>query len=86
MLALPVVVLSIWQAFDFDSRRFLIVAALQALFYFYATGSSIAYMLAYEFATLDELFAVGATFTLMAWAYANVYMVCQALAPGSFGA
>ena len=86
MLALPVVVLSIWQAFDFDSRRLLIVAALQAVFYFYATGSLIAYMLEDEFATLDELFAVGATFTLMAWAYANVYMVCQALAPGSFGA
>ena len=86
VLALPVVVLSIWLAFDFDPRRMLIMAALEAMFYFYAAGSLIAYMLEDEFATLDELFAVGATFTLLAWAFAYGYVVCQALLPGSFGA
>ena len=85
-LALPVVVLSIWLAFDFDPRRMLIMAALEAVFYFYAAGSLIAYMLEDEFATVDELFAAGATFTLLAWAFAYVYVVCQALLPGSFGA
>jgi hypothetical protein len=63
-----------------------LLAVLEAAFYFYATGSLIAYMLEDEFATLDELFAVGATFTLLAWAFAYVYLVCQALLPGSFGA
>jgi hypothetical protein len=86
VLALPVVVLSIWQAFDFDPRRLVVMSALEAAFYFYATGSLIAYMLEDEFATVDELFAAGATFTLLAWAYAYVYVVCQALLPGSFGA
>ena len=86
VLALPVVVLSIWLAFDFDPRRMLIMAALEAMFYFYAAGSLIAYMLEDEFATIDELYAVGATFTLLAWAFAYVYVVCQALLPGSFGA
>jgi hypothetical protein len=86
VLALPVVVLSIWLAFDFDPRRMVIMAALEAIFYFYATGSLIAYMLEDEFASLDELFAAGATFTLLAWAFAYVYVVCQALLPGSFGA
>ena len=86
VLALPVVVLSIWLAFDFDPRRMLIMAALEAMFYFYAAGSLIAYMLEDEFATIDELFAAGATFTLLAWAFAYVYVVCQALLPGSFGA
>jgi hypothetical protein len=43
-------------------------------------------MLEDEFASVDELFAAGATFTLLAWAYAYVYVVCQALLPGSFGA
>jgi hypothetical protein len=62
------------------------MSALEAAFYFYATGSLIAYMLEDEFATVDELFAAGATFTLLAWAYAYVYVVCQALLPGSFGA
>ncbi len=86
ILALPVVFLSVWLVFDFDLRGQAIVAALSAIFYFYATGSLIAYMLADEFASADELFAAGATFTLLAWAFAYVYLVCQVLLPGSFGA
>jgi len=86
LLALPVVVLSIWLAFDFDLRRQAIMAALSSAFYFYATGSLIAYMLEDEFASADELFAAGATFTLLAWAFAYLYLVCQFMAPGSFGA
>jgi hypothetical protein len=86
VLALPVVVLSIWLAFDFGPRKMLFMAALESAFYFYAAGSLIAYMLEDEFATVDELFAAGATFTLLAWAFAYVYVVCQALLPGSFSA
>jgi ion channel len=86
MLALPVVVLSIWLVFDFDLRKQAMTAALSALFYFYAAGSLTAYMLEDEFATADELFAAGATFTLLAWGFAYVYLVCQFLLPGSFGA
>ena len=86
VLALPVVILSIWLAFDFGPRKMVIMAALEAVFYFYATGSLIAYMLEDEFATVDELFAAAATFTLLAWAFAYVYVVCEALLPGSFGA
>lgn len=85
-LALPILVLSIWLAFDFDPRRVVIMSALEAAFYFYAAGSLIAYMLEDEFATADELFAAAATFTLLAWAYAYLYVVCQALLPGSFSA
>jgi hypothetical protein len=86
VLALPVAVLSIWLAFEFDPHRLLILAAFEAMFYFYAAGSLIAYMLEDEFATIDELFAAGATFTLLAWAFAYLYVVCQGLLPGSFGA
>jgi hypothetical protein len=86
VLAVPIVVLSVWLALDFDPRRMVILAALEAAFYFYATGSLIAYMLEDEFASVDELFAAGATFTLLAWAFAYVYVVCEALLPGSFGA
>ena len=32
----------------------------------------------------DELFAAGATFTLMAWGFAYVFTVCQYWYPGSF--
>jgi hypothetical protein len=86
LLAVPVMVLSIWLAFHFDPRTQAITAALSAVFYFYATGSLIAYMLDDEFASVDELFAAGATFTLLAWAFAYVFVVCQFVLPGSFGA
>lgn len=64
----------------------ILTAALEAAFYFYAAGSLIAYMLEDQRATLDELFAAGATFTLLAWAYAYLFTICQALVPGSFSA
>src|SRR5262245_14125431 len=44
MLALPIVALSIWLAFDFDLRTQAVMAAFSASFYFYAAGSLIAYM------------------------------------------
>jgi hypothetical protein len=59
---------------------------LEAAFYFYATGSLIAYMLQDWVATTDEFFAAGATFTLLAWGFAYLYVVCQAVIPGSFSA
>ena len=34
--------------------------------------------------TIDELFAAGATFTLIAWGFAYVYLVCQIWFPESF--
>jgi hypothetical protein len=86
VLALPIVIVSIWLGIDFDPRRMVILAALEGLFYFYAAGSLIAYMLEDEFATADELFAAGATFTLLAWAFAFVYVVFEAFLPGSFSA
>ena len=86
LLALPVVVLSILTAVAPGSGLDVWAAALEAAFYFYATGSLIAYMVQDWVATTDELFAAGATFTLLAWAFAYVYFVCQALIPGSFEA
>ncbi len=54
--------------------------------YFYSAGSLIAYMLHDHEVTTDELFAAGATFTLIAWAFAYAFFVCQAWYPGSFTA
>ena len=61
-------------------------SGLEALFYFYAAGSLIAYMLEDRRVTTDELYAAGATFTLLAWGFTHLYLVVQALAPGSFAA
>jgi hypothetical protein len=61
-------------------------AVLHALFYLYAAGSLMVYILADRQVTSDELYAVGATFTLVAWAFAYVYLALQLLVPGSFTA
>ena len=61
-----------------------LIAVLEAAFYFYAAASLIAYMSADQHATTDELYAVGATFTLLAWAFAHLFSFCQLLLPGSF--
>ncbi|MET1077966.1 MAG: potassium channel family protein [Pseudomonas sp.] len=63
-----------------------LISMVEAVFYLYATASLIAYMTADQHATTDELYAVGATFTLLAWAFAHLYSVCQLLLPGSFAA
>src|SRR3954470_14946152 len=61
-------------------------AVVHALFYFWAASSMLGYMLSDADVTRDELYAVGATFTLLAWAFAYVFTVCQAVEPGSFTA
>jgi hypothetical protein len=61
-------------------------AAFEAALYFYAAVGLIRYMLADRAVTIDELFAVGATFTLVAWAFAYTYVVVQGVVPGSFTA
>ena len=84
LLALPVVVLSVIAVVSPGPQLVVCTAALESLFYFYAAGSLIAYMLQDWVATTDELFAAGATFTLLAWAFGYVYVVCEAVFPGSF--
>lgn len=86
LLAVPVVALSVTAAISPRPPLLVWAAALESLVYFYATGSLIAYMLQDLVATTDELFAAGATFTLLAWAFAYAYVVCDAVFPGSFAA
>ncbi|MFN2565841.1 MAG: ion channel [Gemmatimonadaceae bacterium] len=84
-LALPVVVLSLMMVVTPRPELTVATAALESAFYFYAAGSLIAYMLQDWHVAADELFAAGATFTLLAWAFAYAFVVCQGLQPGSFG-
>jgi hypothetical protein len=62
----------------------LVLIAARGTAGFHAAGALIAYMLADHVITRDELFAVGATFTLVAWAFAYSFTVCQAIEPNSF--
>jgi len=86
VLAFLVVALTVINTIAPDPALTVAIAAMEAAFYFYATGSLIAYMMQDWVATTDEFFAAGATFTLLAWAFAYLYVMCQALIPGSFSA
>jgi hypothetical protein len=86
LLGIPASVLLLIQAITRDAALLPYSSALEAVLYFYAAGTLIRYMLADHTITRDELFAVGATFTLVAWGFAYVYTVCQAVDPGSFTA
>jgi len=84
MLAIPSLLLTIAGVLV-DNRTLLVVSAsLEALLYFYAAAGLIAYMLRDVHVSSDELYAAGATFTLIAWGLAYAFFVCQDLYPGSF--
>jgi len=85
-IALPAIALLALQAMVPVPQLLPWSSGLEAVFYFYAAGSLIAYMMADLRATTDELFAAGATFTLLAWGFAHLFMLTQALQPGSFSA
>jgi hypothetical protein len=86
LLAVPATGLLLIQAVSGSDELLPWSSAIEAILYFYAAGALIAYMLADHEITRDELFAVGATFTLVAWGFAYAYTVCQAIEPGSFTA
>jgi len=86
VLGVPATVLLIVQAITGSDDLLPYSSAVEAVLYFYAAGAMVAYMLADRVITRDELYAVGATFTLVAWAFAYLFTVCQAIYPGSFTA
>ncbi|MES2784600.1 MAG: two pore domain potassium channel family protein [Pseudomonadota bacterium] len=59
-------------------------SGLEAVFYFYAAGSLINYMMSDRNATADELFSAAATFTLIVWGFTHLFVMTQALQPHAF--
>jgi Ion channel len=86
LLGIPATVLLLIQAVTADDALLPYSSAFEAVLYFYAAYALIAYMLEDHVITRDELFAVGATFTLVAWAFAYSFTVYQAIEPDSFTA
>jgi Ion channel len=76
--------LSIADAVNHSSTLQGASAILHALFYFWAAGNLMFYMLSDRNVTTDELYAVGATFTLVAWGFAYLYVIMQLVQPGCF--
>jgi len=73
VIAVPVFVLTLFSWLT-ATRPCCVGALLEGILYFYGAGGLIVYMLGDERVTIDELFAVGATFTLLAWGFAYMYM------------
>ncbi|UOD28732.1 two pore domain potassium channel family protein [Massilia violaceinigra] len=85
-IALPIIVLLVLQMIFGRETLLPWSSALEALFYFYAAASLIAYMMEDHRATTDELFAAGATFTLIAWGFTHLFVLVQAMHPGTYAA
>lgn len=87
LLGVPVVVLTVAEGVAPDHDAVVLASALaHAAFYLYTAYALIRYMFADDVATRDELFATGATFTVVAWAFAYLYTASQVVWPGSFTA
>ena len=83
-LAIPTAAVTLGYLFLGRADLLVYSSLFEAFLYFYAAGSLISYMLRDHEVSSDELFAAGATFTLLAWAFAYTFFVCQAWYPGSF--
>ena len=84
VLALPTMILTLLGAASPTPALLAWSSSLEATLYFYTAGSLIAYMMSDLHVTTDELYASGATFTLLAWGFAHAYLVCQIVSPGAF--
>lgn len=85
LLGLPVVVLTIAEGIFPESEVVIFWSALlHAAFYFYTGYGLLRYMFADDWVTRDELYATGATFTVVAFGFAYLYVAAQIIWPGSF--
>lgn len=86
-IGIPVVVLTILDGLRPGNDTIgLASAVLLTAFYAYTATALLRYMFHDERVTLDELLATGATFTVVAWAFAHAYAAVQIVWPGSFTA
>ena len=84
-LGLPIVVLTILEVIDpLNAQVIFWSSVLHAVIYFYTSIALLRYMFLDRFVTRDELWATGATFTVVAWAFAYTFMAVQVIWPGSF--
>ena len=85
LLGAPVAVLTVLEVVAPTNDAIVVASALlHAAFYFYTSVGLILYMFRDRIVTRDELFATGATFTVVAWAFAYMYVAAQIVWPGSF--
>jgi hypothetical protein len=85
-LGVPIVVLALLQIADPGNQAFALAAAgLLAAFYAYTSYALVRYLFLERRVDADTLLAAGATFTVVAWAFAYVFAAVQIIWPGAFG-
>ncbi|MEP6854849.1 MAG: ion channel [Pedococcus sp.] len=85
VLGVPVVALTVAEGlFPTNLQVVLWSALFHAAFYGYTGYGLIRYLFDDSWVTRDEIFAVGANFTVVSWMFAYLYMAVQVLYPNSF--
>ena len=85
VIGVPVVALTVAEGLVPDNETVRLWSALlHAVFYGYTGYGLIRYLFDDTWVTRDEIFAVGANFTVVSWMFAYLYMALQILYPGSF--
>lgn len=85
IIGVPALALEVWGALDPTNTAAVVGGhTLLGIFYFYTAYGLVAYMFEDHWVTKDELWAVGACFTVIAWGFAYLYHAVQNLFPGSF--
>ena len=85
LLGLPAMVFAVLEAVERDTDWIVLTSAIvHAPFYFYVSYAMIRYLFHDDRVSRDELFATGAAFTVVAWAFAYVYAAAQVVWPQSF--
>jgi hypothetical protein len=84
-LGVPAIVFSVLEAASPGTDWIVLTSALlHAPFYLYVSYSQIRYLFHDDEVSPDELYAVGAAFTVVAWAFTYLYVAVQIVWPGSF--
>ena len=87
VLGVPLIGLTIWEVVDPANAPVVFLSSVvHAAFYFYTSIALVGYLFNDRFVTPDELWATAATFTVVAWAFAYLFMAVQVVWPGSFTA
>jgi hypothetical protein len=85
VIGIPAVMITVLEVLDQQNTTYVLWSSvLLAVFYFYTSYALLRYMFHDRFVTRDELWATGATFTVVAWAFAHTFMAIQIVWPGSF--
>jgi hypothetical protein len=84
VLGVPAVLMTVLEAVvPGEDWITLTSAVLHAPFYFYVAYGLLRYLFHDDRVTTDELYGIGATFTVVAWGFAYLYLVVEILSPGS---